>query len=72
MEKEIEFNIVREGICQLKVCCNIPPEEIELNRLKIEALMPTTGVSHNWTLDLSQGVLKCAELPNRWHYILIC
>ena len=74
--KEIKFQILREGLLQLQVCCNLSPEEMKERQKEFESLMPPSGTRIGWVLDWKEAgefaPVKCGELDGFWHYILWC
>jgi len=65
--------VIREGLLQLAVCSNIPPEraKAELTNAVHSMCMPS-GTTSGWIYDDSMEPAECESYEGRWHYTMLC
>lgn len=74
-EKNIRITILRQGLVQLQICCNLSPEEMAKRKKEAEELLPFTGTSHGWEIELKDEAyapVPCSDDEGYWHYIAFC
>lgn len=72
-KQEILEDVVEIGPWSLlgkQVCAHseVPPHQIERRANELEP----TGIRSRWTLDPKRKPKKCADHPERLHYVLTC
>lgn len=73
--KDIKFEVLREHILSMQICCNLSPDEMRERKKEVEKLLPDSGTSNGWIIELDDervAPVKCADNEGHWHYIAIC
>lgn len=74
-KKEIVYEILQEHGLTMQICINLSPEEMEERKKEVESLLPYSGTTMGWQVDLEHDYHKpvpCSDIPGRWHYICLC
>lgn len=74
-KKKIEFEILQMRGLAMQICINLSPEEMKERKKEAEFLLPISGTSTGWVIDLEREEnrpVPCADIPGRWHYICYC
>lgn len=67
-----EIIVLVETIFQRRICTTIPPEKKDtINQALKDCGLNESGTTNGWVLDESIEPVPCAEIPGRWHYMLI-
>lgn len=73
--KNIRITVLRQGLLQLQICCNLEPEEMRKRKKEVEELLPFAGTINGWRIELEDeryAPVKCADDEGYWHYIAFC
>lgn len=73
--KDVKFEVLREHIFSMQICCNLSPDEMRERKKEVEKLLPDSGTSNGWIIELDDervAPVKCADNEGLWHYIAIC
>ena len=64
---------LRESMCNMQICTTIPPELIDTIDDKLKSCgLAYSGTTNGWRVDKSIEIVKCEDIPGRWHYICVC
>lgn len=76
MEKNIRVTVLRQGLLNMQICCNLSPEEMAQRKKEVEELLPYAGTKNGWQIELDAGSefapVPCADDAGYWHYIAFC
>jgi len=70
-----KVELLRLSLFSIQVCTDIPPERAkeELEDAVAYAILPPGTMANRWVLDeRTDPPVRCADNPDRWHYILVC
>lgn len=73
--KNIRYQILRETLFAMQICCNLNPEEMRERKKEVEELLPCAGTRNGWKIELddeSVAPVKCSDDEGYWHYIAYC
>lgn len=72
-EKEIKIELMEEWLCQMRICCNLSPDEMKRRKDEVDAKLPYTGLASRWEINMKDyPPCKCNTNEGCWHYVAEC
>ena len=73
--KNIRVTILRQGLLEMQICCNLTPKEMSKRKKEAEKLLPLAGSTTGWLIELEDeryAPVACDDDAGYWHYIAFC